>query len=139
MNIFKKISLYFSYRKVIKKNRVSLLGDYGIRIDNADRLYTVINIPTDMIDEPYNLRKVDVDSLATTYIRDYVSRLASHLNKIGLSELYDYYKPIEKVDKYSYLLVIGYKNIDTVKFNLYLYRVLPSILVISGLLYLILR
>ena len=41
-----------------------------MRIDNADRLYTVLNIPTNLVEEPYNLRKDDIDKIAQNYIRD---------------------------------------------------------------------
>jgi len=132
MGIFKDLRLFFSYRKAIKKNKVNLEGQFNMRIDNADRLYTVLNIPTNLVEEPYNLRKSDIDAIAQNYIRDYVSELSTYLNSIGVSELYDFYEPIKKVDKYSYLIVIGYKNLDSVEINKILYRVLiPAISVIG--------
>jgi len=132
MGIFKDLRLFFSYRKAIKKNKVNLEGQFNMRIDNADRLYTVLNIPSNLVEEPYNLRKSDIDAIAQNYIRDYVSELSAYLNSIGASELYDFYEPIKKVDKYSYLIVIGYKHLDSVEINKILYRVLiPTICVIG--------
>jgi hypothetical protein len=132
MGIFKDLRLFFSYRKAIKKNKVNLEGQFNMRIDNADRLYTVLNIPSNLVEEPYNLRKSDIDAIAQNYIRDYVSELSAYLNSIGASELYDFYEPIKKVDKYSYLIVIGYKSLDSVEINKILYRVLiPTICVIG--------
>jgi hypothetical protein len=132
MGIFKDLRLFFSYRKAIKKNKVNLEGQFNMRIDNADRLYTVLNIPSNLVEEPYNLRKSDIDAIAQNYIRDYVSELSAYLNSIGASELYDFYEPIKKVDKYSYLIVIGYKSLDSVEINKILYRVLiPAISVIG--------
>ena len=104
-----------------------------MRIDNADRLYTVLNIPTNLVEEPYNLRKDDIDKIAQNYIRDYINELSQFLNSIGLSEIYDFYEPIKKVDKYSYLIVIGYKQLDSVEINKIIYRILLPIISIFGL------
>lgn len=128
MGIFKDLKLFFSYRKAIKKNRVNLESQFFIRIDNADRMYTVLNIPTNLVEEPYNFRKEDVDLIAQNYIRQYVSELSTYLNSIGLSELYDFYEPIKKVDKYSYLIVLGYKQLDSVEINKIIYRIVIPIL-----------
>jgi hypothetical protein len=132
MGIFKDLKLFFSYRKAIKKNKVNLEGQFYMRIDNADRIYTVLNIPTNLVEEPYNLRKSDIDAIAQNYIRDYINELSNYLNSIGISELYDFYEPIKKVDKYSYLIVIGYKQLDSVEINKIIYRILiPAISVIG--------
>ena len=108
-------------------------GNFNIRVDNADRLYTVLNIPTNLVEEPYNLRKADVDIIAQNYIRDYISDLSNYLNSIGIAELYDFYEPIKKVDKYSYLIVIGYKQLDSVEINKILYRIIIPTLIVVGL------
>lgn len=132
MGIFKDLRLFFHFKKTVKKNRVNLLSKYNMRIDNADRLYTVINIPTNLVEEPYNLRKSDVDAIAENYIRDYITDLSTYLNSIGLSEMYDFYEPISKVDKYSYLIIIGYKQVDSVEINRIIYRILlPMVGIIS--------
>ena len=63
ISFFKKISLFFTYRKFIKLIEKQLETEFGARIDNASRIYTVLNIPENMIEEPYNLRKTDIDNL----------------------------------------------------------------------------
>lgn len=133
MGIFKDLKLFFSYRKIIKKSKVQLESQFSIRIDNADRMYTVLNIPTNLVEEPYNLRQSDVDSIAQNYIREYISELSTYLNSIGITEMYDFYEPIKKVDKYSYLIVIGYKQLDSVEINKIIYRILLPIISIFGL------
>lgn len=137
MGLFRDIRLFFSFKKSIHKNKSILEEQYGIRIDNADRMYTVINIPVDSIEEPYNLRKTDIDIIAQNYIRDYISNLSKFLNSIGISELYDYYEPIKKVDKYSYLIIIGYKQIDSTDINNIIYRILLPLFTVSLLTFLI--
>lgn len=131
MGIFRDLRLFFSYRRLIRKNRINLEGDFFIRIDNADRMYTVINIPANLVEEPYNLRKQDVDLIAEKYIKDYVFNLSNFLNSIGLAELYDFYEPIKKVDKYSYLLVLGFKPLDSVQINKIIYRIVLPIVSLS--------
>ena len=131
MGIFKDLKLFFSYRKIIKKSKIQLESQFSIRIDNADRMYTVLNIPTNLVEEPYNLRQSDVDSIAQNYIREYISELSTYLNSIGITEMYDFYEPIKKVDKYSYLIVIGYKQLDSVEINRIIYRIIIPVL--SGL------
>ena len=133
MGIFKDLRLFFSYKSAINKNKVRLEGDFNMRIDNADRMYTVLNIPTNLVEEPYNLRKDDIDRISQNYIRDYINELSTFLNSIGISELYDFYEPIKKVDKYSYLIVIGYKQLDSVEINKIIYRILLPVISVMGL------
>lgn len=140
MGIFKDLMLYFSFKKSLKKNKVRLESDFNLRIDNAYRLYTVINIPDNLIGEAYNLKKSDIDKISEGYIKDYLSKLGTFLNSIGLSELYDFYEPIKKVDKLSYLIILGFKPLDSVEINKIIYRILLPILSISfiiGLLFFI--
>ena len=131
MGILRDFRLFFLFRKTIRKNKTELLSNFNIRIDNADRLYTVLNIPDSLFGEPYNIRKADIDVISESYIREYISKISSYLNSIGLSEMYDYYDPIKKVDKYSYLIVLGYKQIDSVSINRFIYRIFMPIIFIS--------
>ena len=133
MSILKDLRLFFSYKSSIRKNKVRLQGDFNMRIDNADRMYTVLNIPTNLVEEPYNLRKEDIDKIAQNYIRDYINELSAFLNSIGISELYDFYEPIKKVDKYSYLIVIGYKQLDSAEINKIIYRIILPVISVIGL------
>ena len=133
MGIFKDLRLFYSYKKEIKKNRVQLESQFFIRIDNADRMYTVLNVPTNLVDEPYNLRKEDIDLISQNYIKEYISELSKYLNSIGVSEMYDFYEPIKKVDKYSYLIVLGFKQLDSVEINKIMYRVLITTISVLSL------
>jgi hypothetical protein len=110
--IMKKMSLYSLYKKTINENSAELLNRYNLRIDSAHRMYTVLNIPEDIIGEAYSLRKADIDRIADKYLREFSSDLATMLNDKGLPELYDFYE-VKKVDKYSYLVVIGFSLFRT--------------------------
>jgi hypothetical protein len=90
----------------------------------------VVNVPSELIEEPYNLRKSDIDLLSEKFIREYSKQLSGFLDTNGLMELYDYYD-IEKVEKYSYLLIFGFKPFNSQKVftNIILYWI-PSILLL---------
>jgi len=140
MNIFRKLRLYSSFRKILNDNRVLLDGDYKIRIDKAFRMYTVLNVPEELFGEPYNIRTGDIDNISQTYLRDYIRKLSEFLNSKGLSELYDFYEPVKRVEKYSYLIVLGFKPFNSLKYNNILYfRIIPiiSLLLLIGLMVLI--
>ncbi len=143
MGFFKNLNLLRFFSKTLRENRVELEANFGMRIDKASRLYTVLNIPEEFFGEPYNLRKADIDSISENYIREYIGKLSEYLNSKGLSELYDFYEPIKKINKYSYLIIIGFKPFNSVKFNNILWlRVVPiliSILLLSLITYLILN
>lgn len=114
VSLRKKIQLYLTYRKTLEKNRENLFQNFTSRIDKVYRIYTVINLPKEELDEPYKFRKRDLDIFAEKYIRDYSQNIAKYLNSLGLNELYDIYE-VKKVDKFSYLIVIGYKLFNTDK------------------------
>jgi hypothetical protein len=130
--MFKKIRLYNSFKKILRSNKVPLEGNFNARIDKVYRIYTVINIPEETFGEPYNVRKSDIDSISETYIKEYVSKISNYLNSVGLSELYDFYEPIKKVDKYSYLIVLGFKPFNSVNYNnLIWFRIVPILSIVS--------
>ena len=131
VSLFKKLKLYWYFRKTLKTNKSNLEQNFAARIDNVSRVYTVLNIPTNLIEEPYNLRKQDIDNISKQYIKDYSAEISKYLDSIGLSELYDFYQ-VEKVDKYSYLLVFGFSlfNTDKIARSL-LFRYVPIAVLIS--------
>lgn len=111
-NFFRRIILFFVYRNKILNIETDLKIQYNIRIDSIYRLYTVLNIPEQFFEEPYNFRKSDINTMSKTYIQEYTGQLSQFLNANGLTELYMLYD-LEKVDKYSYLLVFGYSLLNT--------------------------
>ena len=114
MSFFRKISLFFTYRNILNSISKELEIEYGTRIDNIYRMYTVLNIPETIFEEPYNLRRADIDTLSRNYILDFRKNMSSYLVSKGLLELFDTYE-IRKVDKYSYLIIMGYALFNTRK------------------------
>ena len=108
-------------------------SNFNAKIDWADRLYMVLNVPTDLIEEPYNIRKSDIDRVAQNYIKDYITNLSRYLNSKGLQETYDFYEPIKKLDKYAYLIVIGFKPFKSTNFYKFVYFFLTPLTLILSL------
>lgn len=134
ISLFKKIKLFRSYKKILKEIQFELEPKFNVRIDSAKRIYTVLNVPEDLIGENFSLKKADIDKISETYIKEYTSELSKYLSSKGLLELYDVYK-IDKVDKYSYLIVVGFSIFKSDKYynNLY-YKVIPTAVVLSTIL-----
>jgi len=133
-SLLKKLRLFLSYRKIIKSNKTEILQKFGFRIDNANRLYTVLNIPEELVGEAYSLKKSDIDTISQTFIKEFVREVSALLDNKGLSELYDIYE-VKKVDKYSYLIVIGFSLFKSNTFYNRLYYVfIPTTIVLGTIL-----
>lgn len=139
ISFFKKLSIFRDYRKVLKLNKVELEQTLGARVDSAWRIYNVINIPIEEVGEPYNLRKSDIDLIAERLITEYTKELSSFLNKKGLQEMYEYYE-IKKVEKYSYLIVVGFSLPGSpfrsnIYYNNIYYKIVPTVLALLTISY----
>ena len=144
-SFFKTLKLFKEYKKTLKNKRNEIEQIFGSRIDEAYRIYNVLNISENMIGDPYNLRKSDIDRFAETMIREYSSKISDYLDSIGLKEMYNFYE-IKKVDKYAYLVVLGFSiNNSNCRSNIYYdnlrLRVIPisvlSLILILSLLFFI--
>ena len=141
ISLYKKIKIFGEFKKTLKLNKTEIEESFGARIDDAYRIYSVLNIPSEMIGEPYNLRKTDIDLIAEKSVREYSSSISEYLNSKGLQEMYDFYE-IKKVDKYSYLIVIGFSlPNDIFRSNVYYdnirYKLIPAVSILSLILLLI--
>lgn len=137
ISLLKKIKIFRSFKRIITENKLELEKSFNVRIDNAYRLYSVINIPAEYVEEPYNIRKQDIDKIAETLIRDYSSKLSKYLDSIGLKETYTFYD-VKRVEKYSYLVVFGFSLFRSNRFyDIIRLWVIPSIVIIFIILTLI--
>jgi hypothetical protein len=130
-SFLKKLKLFLSYRKIIKSNKSEILQKFGFRIDNANRLYTVLNVPEELVGEAYSLKKSDIDTISQNFIREFAKETSTFLNTKGLNELFDIYE-VKKVDKYSYLIVIGFSLFKSNTFYNRLYYIFIPTTIILG-------
>ena len=129
--ILKKLKLFSLYKKVLKENRDEIEQSFGLRIDKAKRMYTVLNIPEEIIGDAFSLKKSDIDRISENYIKEYSSEITRFLTLKGLGELLSFYE-VRKVDKYSYLVIIGYSLFRSNEYYDKLYwRVYPIIGIIA--------
>jgi hypothetical protein len=130
--MLKKLRTFFYWRKIIDKNRMIIQNRFNLRKDYACRLYTVINVPEELVGDSYSLRKSDIDIITKNYVETYTKEVSKWFNENGLIELYTIYE-IRKVEKYSWLIVIGFSQFETIKFYNRLYYVFIPLVVISSL------
>lgn len=137
VSIFKKIKLFSFYKKIIKRSRVELRTKFNIRVDKAYRLYTVINIPEELVGEAYSLKTSDINRISENYIRKYSKELGIYLDSRNLKELHDFYN-IKKVNKYSYLIVFGFSLFKSQHYYNTIYYGLIPLVLLSSLIFFIL-
>ena len=130
VSFFKKIKLFSSFKKALKENKDELNLKFNIRVDKAKRLYTVLNVPEEIVGEAYSLKRSDIDKISENYIKQYSNELGEYLNNKGLSELYDFYK-IDKVGKYSYLIVFGFSLFKSQSYYNFIYFILLPTIILS--------
>lgn len=118
--MLKKLRLFFVWRKVINQNKALIENKFKLRKDLACRLYTVVNVPEELVGDAYSLRKGDIELITKNYVESYTQDVSKWLNENGLQELYKIYE-IKKVDKYSWLLVLGFSLFRTQTFYNRLY------------------
>ena len=80
VGLFKKIRLFKLFKKIVNENKNELNTNFGIRVDRAYRLYTILNIPEELIGDAFTLRKSDIDRISEPYIKEYTNELGSFLN-----------------------------------------------------------
>jgi hypothetical protein len=132
--MLKKLKLFFLWRKTIKESKFELQQKFNLRIDSAQRLYTVINVPEELIGEAYALKKQDIDRISETYIRGFSGELTQTLNERGLQELFRVYE-IRKVEKYSYLLVIGFSLFESQRYYNTVYYIVTPLLILTSIIF----
>ena len=138
ISFFRKIKLFSIYKKTINKNKLKLERELNIRIDSAERLYTVLNIPEELYGE-FTLKTSDIDKISENYIREYNFQVSKFLVEIGLSELFQSYE-VRKVDKYSYLLIIGFSLFrSNVYYNNIYFKLIPITIILSIVAYFLIK
>lgn len=130
ISIIRKIKLFNFYKMKIKDKEVELKTKYNVRIDKADRMYTVLNVPENLIGEAYSLKKSDIERISQTYLKQYATDLGGYLDSIELKELHKTYT-VEKVGKFSFLLVFGFSLFKSHKYYNFIYYIFTPIVIVG--------
>ena len=154
ISLLKKIKFFIFYRKTLNSLRTELEINFNIRIDEAYRMYTVLNINNDNsifqdygfaelkeFNKNYELMPSQVeqkylDEMYKKSMKDFSNSISEYLNSKGLSELYVFYQ-VEKLNKFSYLIVLGFPMFKTDQYVKYFYQAIRGIFVTAGVLFLL--
>ncbi len=109
ISIFKKIKLYFTYKKIIKKASFVLQNETNLRLDKVGRLYTVLNVN---VEDIKNYGPKLSSQIIQKYVNDYITRVDKLFLQIGLTELVGLLD-IKKLDETNYLIIFGYSFLNT--------------------------
>jgi hypothetical protein len=107
LGLFKRIKLYRHYRRLLRNNEEIISSPkFNLRVDYVGRLYTVVNLPPDV--------KTYGTEIAQRYINEYVTEVDKMFQSIGVSE-YVGILDIQQETEMDYVIVFGFKFIDTAK------------------------
>jgi len=106
-NIIRELKVWRTVKQVVKhnKNRFYALGfDY----DWLGRLYTVVNIPDEIIDIPVKTRKdvIVQNMMIENYIKESLSDVSELLTELRLSDLIIYPNTFERFENTDSILII---------------------------------
>ena len=111
ISFWKKISLFFTYRKAIKQSSFLILNEVNLRSDRVGRLYTILNLNSEDI---LNYGPKLSSQIVQKYINDYMSKVDKMFLQLGLNELIGLME-IKKIDELNYLVVFGYSFFNSAR------------------------
>lgn len=114
--MFKTITNYFRYRKIIEENRKILKDEYGITIDNIYRMGKIVSIPNNKFSilKEYKNSELDIYNNLNDEVRKYISNLDRFFMSKKMSELIALYKA-ERIYDNGVEVFISYKLLNMVK------------------------
>lgn len=107
MNIIKGFKFYRMYKKLLKEHKKVLLSDFNVRIDNINRIYTVINIP----DETQIYGQDHGKTLTETWLKKWLAEFDQYLINNQIKELTEIVE-ITQMDEQNFLLIMEYKYLN---------------------------
>jgi len=124
MNIFKRIRFYYTYKEILNNLKDDLLKNFNVRVDNINRLYTVINIP----DETQIYGSEHVNALTEEYLRKWLIKFDTFLVNNQIKE-FIIREELTKIDNLNYLIVFRYKylNIEKILYTFYILGIITFI------------
>jgi hypothetical protein len=132
ISLWKKIKLYFVYKKIVKQASFLLQNETNLRLDKVGRLYTVLNVN---VEDIKNYGPKLSAQIIQKYVNDYIATVDKAFFQIGLTELVGLLD-IKKLDETNYLIIFGYSFLNTKRIaNIILTVGITAILAILYLLF----
>lgn len=106
-NIIKEFKVWRTVKQVIKHNKNSFYA-LGFDYDWLGRLYTIVNIPDEIMSIPLKTRKdyVMQNMMIDNYIKESLSDVSDLLTELRLSDLIIYPNTFERFENTDSILVV---------------------------------
>lgn len=105
--MLKKLYLFYIYSRIIRKNEAVFESDvFRLRRDMLQRLYTVINLPQDILSDKY--------SMGAEELRIYVHKVNQEMKRLGIMELVKLGRT-QQIDDYNVFVQFEFKLFDVEK------------------------
>jgi len=127
-NIIKEFRTWKTVKHVVKSNKNSFYA-LGFDYDWLGRLYTVVNIPDEIVNIPVKTRKDSVvqNMMIENYIKDSLSDVSELLTELRLSDLIIYPTTFERFENTdSILIVLAPERRYTKWWKLLLYSIITA-------------
>lgn len=115
LSLIQKYKLFKHFKKILKLKRNILVNKengLNLRIDNAQRIYTVVNCSPDVLKYGRNLAEKE--------IKEHIAKIEKIIIDTNLLQ-YVGVRDIEQITELDFLIVFGYKGFDTASFYTILY------------------
>lgn len=106
-NIIREFRVWRTVKQVIKHNKNSFYA-LGFDYDWLGRLYTIVNIPDEIVDMPIKTRKdyLTQNMLIENYIKESLSDVSELLTELRLSDLIIYPNTFERFENTDSILIV---------------------------------
>jgi hypothetical protein len=124
INFFREIKIWRVVRRVARKNE-NLLKENNLRVDWVGRMYTVINLPDEIIENPY---------LEETYVISQLREYDKILISLGLADIV--YPEFSKIEGEAAYLLILYPESDYLNWSRFIFNFLGVVALSTGIYFL---
>lgn len=124
INFFREYRIWRTVKRVALKNP-NLLEENNLRVDWVGRLYTVINLPDEIIQNPY---------LEETYVIQQLREYDKVLITLGLADII--YPEFSKIEGESAYLLILYPESDYLNWSRFIFNFFITLGSVIGLYFL---
>jgi hypothetical protein len=124
INFFKEIKIWILVRRVARKSE-NILEENNLRVDWVGRMYTVINLPDEIIENPY---------LEETYVISQLREYDKILISLGLADIV--YPEFSKIEGEAAYLLILYPESDYLNWSRFIFNFIISSSIVVGIYFL---
>jgi hypothetical protein len=121
INFFKEVRIWRMVKRIALKNE-NLIEENNLRVDWVGRLYTVVNLPDEIIQNPY---------LEETYVIQQLREYDKILITLGLADVV--YPEFSKIEGEAAYLLVLYPESDYLNWSRFIFNFFLTAAIITGL------